>query len=332
MAAPWVAAAVQGGTGLGGTGISAWSAANQNRKNRQFALDQYGRELTDQYTYQVWRDEREDSVWQRQNSYDQQMWDKQNAHNQRLWEQQNQYDSPSAQMQRFRDAGLNPHLIYGQMGNGGSIATAQMDTSATGHSSGTTPHASHRGSPIDWSGLGSSIQSMWDVYQQQVTTDNLKKAGQLADEEIALRQQQKLQTAAQTDNILANTETSKYNLGYQQSIRDLSTTALQESNRGLKIQNDLALQKNERDAALNASNIREAAERVLNMRGQRVNTELDSQLKSMDVQMKSMGIQPGDAIYLRWLSRIIQEASNSEPAQMLQKAWTGENGIINFKK
>lgn len=37
------------------------------------------------------------------------------------WNRQNVYDSPAAQMQRFRDAGLNPDLVYGQMGNGSTM-------------------------------------------------------------------------------------------------------------------------------------------------------------------------------------------------------------------
>lgn len=31
-----------------------------------------------------------------------------------MWRRQNEYNLPSAQMQRFKEAGLNPHLIYGQ--------------------------------------------------------------------------------------------------------------------------------------------------------------------------------------------------------------------------
>lgn len=36
-----------------------------------------------------------------------------------MWNMMNMYNSPAAQMQRFKDAGLNPHLIYGQ-GNSGN--------------------------------------------------------------------------------------------------------------------------------------------------------------------------------------------------------------------
>lgn len=39
-----------------------------------------------------------------------------------MWNMQNLYNSPEAQMARFQQAGLNPHLIYGQ-GNAGNAST-----------------------------------------------------------------------------------------------------------------------------------------------------------------------------------------------------------------
>lgn len=39
------------------------------------------------------------------------------AQNQRLLDEQRAYDSPSASMQRYKDAGLNPHLIYDKGAN-----------------------------------------------------------------------------------------------------------------------------------------------------------------------------------------------------------------------
>lgn len=56
------------------------------------------------------------------------------AQNKQLLAEQRMYDSASAQMQRFKDAGLNPHLIYGDMGGGSSaiqanpLPAAQMDS------------------------------------------------------------------------------------------------------------------------------------------------------------------------------------------------------------
>lgn len=42
-----------------------------------------------------------------------------------MWNQQNLYNSPEAQMQRFKEAGLNPHLIYGQGSSGNASSPPQ---------------------------------------------------------------------------------------------------------------------------------------------------------------------------------------------------------------
>lgn len=47
----------------------------------------------------------------------------QNAYDYMMWEKQNAYNSPATQMQRFREAGLNPNLAY-QMGNPGNASSA----------------------------------------------------------------------------------------------------------------------------------------------------------------------------------------------------------------
>lgn len=51
---------------------------------------------------------------QRNQMFQQGMSDMEFARNVQFWHMQNEYNSPKAQMQRFADAGLNPHLIYGQ--------------------------------------------------------------------------------------------------------------------------------------------------------------------------------------------------------------------------
>lgn len=47
------------------------------------------------------------------------MSDREYANNLAMWNKANAYNTPQAQMQRFKDAGLNPNLIYGQ-GNPGN--------------------------------------------------------------------------------------------------------------------------------------------------------------------------------------------------------------------
>lgn len=44
------------------------------------------------------------------------------------WARETAYNAPSAQMQRYRAAGLNPHLIYGQNDNGYQYQTPDLET------------------------------------------------------------------------------------------------------------------------------------------------------------------------------------------------------------
>ena len=46
------------------------------------------------------------------------------ANNIRLWNMNNAYNTPKAQMQRFKEANLNPNLIYGQTNTATPISTA----------------------------------------------------------------------------------------------------------------------------------------------------------------------------------------------------------------
>lgn len=62
-------------------------------------------------------------------SQDLDMWNRQSNWNREMWELQNEYNLPANQMQRLRDAGLNPNLIYGNAAAGGQAAkieSAQM--------------------------------------------------------------------------------------------------------------------------------------------------------------------------------------------------------------
>jgi len=48
----------------------------------------------------------------------------------KMWHMNNEYNKPIMQMQRFKEAGLNPHLIYGQ-GNSGNSSMASLPQQET---------------------------------------------------------------------------------------------------------------------------------------------------------------------------------------------------------
>ena len=62
-----------------------------------------------------------------QNKYNKEQAALQNQYNIDMWNRQNEYNSPASQMNRLKEAGLNPNLMYGQGSSGNaSSAPAQV--------------------------------------------------------------------------------------------------------------------------------------------------------------------------------------------------------------
>lgn len=87
-----------------GAGATAVGQANLNKKNREFAKEQA----------------------QEQRDWSEKMYNAQNAWNYEQWLRENEYNTPTAQVERLREAGLNP-LFYGLdgTGNAGDLSSAQ---------------------------------------------------------------------------------------------------------------------------------------------------------------------------------------------------------------
>lgn len=84
-----------------------------------------------------------------------------NRYNLEMWNRQNEYNHPKAQMQRLKEAGLNPNLIYGQ-GSGG--ATGQASGAPTFEKLNEQAYT-----PIDMPNTIGALQSFtdWDLKKQQ---------------------------------------------------------------------------------------------------------------------------------------------------------------------
>lgn len=63
----------------------------------------------------------------RRNKLNKEMADYAHKKSLQAWQMQNQYNSPEAQMQRYQEAGLNPHLMYGQGTPGNATGIAQYN-------------------------------------------------------------------------------------------------------------------------------------------------------------------------------------------------------------
>lgn len=230
------------------------------------------------------RQNRESQIWS------QRMYQRQYDDALAFWRMQNEYNSPQAQMARFKEAGLNPNLVYsqGNPGNAGAINTPDVQQPQF--------RVPEFGNAV--SGATSILSNYMDFEIKQAQYDNLlaQNTGILEDNMLK---------HAQRENILQNTKRSIFELQRDSDMLQTYYDAQREQLRQMKAQTDVMLSRNEREAAMNASNLREAAERILNMRGQRLDTERAAELKRLDIELKSLGIQPSDPIYMRFLAQYI---------------------------
>jgi len=82
------------------------------------------------------------------------------------WNRQNQYNSPEAQMVRFKDAGLNPHLIYGQMTTAQPIKAPEAKA---------PNYVAPQANPDDFNILG----RQYSLDAQRLQNENMEKTGAL---------------------------------------------------------------------------------------------------------------------------------------------------------
>lgn len=94
------------------------------------------------------------------------------------WERNNAYNSPAQQMQRFKEAGLNPNLIYGQGNNGNATMIRGADSKAAHVDPVITKYP-------DLSGIFAGFAN---ITKTLVETDNLKAQGDLIQKDILLKQ------------------------------------------------------------------------------------------------------------------------------------------------
>lgn len=230
--------------------------------------------------------------------WNEKMYAQQRADAMQDWKTQNEYNHPSEQMARLRQAGLNPNLVYGK---GADNTASAVRSSSTPSWNPQVPE--HR---------EMSLMSHYDVQMKQAQIDNLRVQNTVATQEAILK-------AASTANLGANTAKTQFDLTMAQDLKETSLEAAKENLRKLTTGIDIDLEKNEREAASNSSSLREAAERILNMRSQRANDsqqrdhikqqienlKTDNRLKELDEQLKKQGIQPTDNLFYRVLGRIL---------------------------
>lgn len=226
------------------------------------------------------------------------------------WNMQNEYNSPKSQMARFTEAGLNKNLIYGSMTDSPMVRS--------GDSGSYHPEAPQ----FD---TGSIMAAYFEAQQKPLQTDNLKKAVEIATEQVKLVQAQTAATLAQGQATATGTDRAKFDLALQQSLLPLTVETAGQQLKKLKADTTFTIDQNIRAAVQNVQSLKEGFIRMSGMLLQNANTEaekknIDQRLKNMqqdnrirqfDEDMLKTGARPGDALWERkameFLSKLYEE-------------------------
>jgi len=215
------------------------------------------------------------------------------------WMRNNAYNTPEAQMQRFKQAGLNPNLIYKQTNESAPVRSTDVK------SWNPTPPQFDLGA-IAQSALFAGV----DLRQKEANTQNTEEA-------VRLNQARIKETEARTLGILeSNKKTSQFNARYNDIVNSQLNVMKWNANRQMADTN-LLFTKNQQMRALFAPTFQKAVEEVTKIRME--NSMIPSQkeflrykihdirndirLKKLDIDLKNQGIYPGDQLWWRLLGR-----------------------------
>jgi len=219
-----IASAISAASSLIGAGLSTYVTNKANAANRQYNADMYARERKD---------------------------------NLEFWRMQNEYNTPAAQMQRMKDAGISPLLPFLSGSGVGASSAGPIKDASTKNYDQKVP---------DLSGIANAgtraIDAMYSLEVKNAQLDNLKAQNNNILTDTALKASNAIRSKTSNEGeVLRNTQFAR--------LMDTSVQAAREGLRQMTMANDweptrqkLMLDQNEMQKASNASNLAEAAERI----------------------------------------------------------------------
>lgn len=214
------------------------------------------------------------------------------------WNMQNEYNSPTSQMARLREAGLNPNLVYGK----GADNTAQAVA-------GQQAPSYQRDQP-DYKSLGSSLFVHADLAMKAAQTDNLKVQNTVLLQDQLLKQ-------AQTAQTMENAATTKQQRDFAASLFPGQLDMQKANIRELNQRTDFQFNDEQRKAAMHSQSMQQGLQNLLKLEIETNNLKLsgeqikktmdaidkDNALRDLDLNLKRMGLQPTDNMFLRILAQ-----------------------------
>lgn len=199
-----------------------------------------------------------------------------------FWNLQNEYNNPTSQMQRLRQAGLNPRLIYGSNASGASGNAESIAPAKAAEYSMPNPLQ--------------DIQQFAEHRKSEATTDNLKVQNTVLEADAALK-------ASQTAKTLSEGASASTKAEIDRELKQTSIDASKEALRKLKQETIGAeLDTTFKDKAL-SNRLEDIALGVSISRATLHGRNLDNQLKQFEKELNDLGLQRSDPWYFRIMGK-----------------------------
>lgn len=223
------------------------------------------------------------------------MWNRQNDLNLANWNRQNEYDSPKAQMQRFKDAGLNPNLVYGQS----TTEAAPIKTSDTPNWS---PHAPQ----IDPKSVGDSINTMYETKVKAATIDNLHEQNKNIVQDTNLKSAQEVATLKQAGYTDQEIQSLQQEIAFRKELNPISLQSAQAGVNKTQADTSYTIQAMHNASAdlinrLKDSSIgrQKTAQEISEIAQRIINLKLEGKEHEFEVELNKMGLTKHDNSIMR---------------------------------
>lgn len=293
-----VAAAIAAGATIASSGANVYAQGRMNKKTREWNDKQYARTRADALAD---------------------------------YETQNTYNSPAAQMQRFREAGLNPNLIYGQSNEGATVRSSD------------TPSWNPRAPEVNLD-PGPALSAYFQTKMQDAQLRNLETVNTVQQQEALLKGAQTQATLASVPNTQASTNRTLWETAQSQSLAPYVLEASKANLAKLSAETQQLLDNNERQAALTANTLQQGVENILLIRLNRLktaaetanteasrseiqarikqieqsieNAKKDNEIKEETLKLLRRGQNPNDPTWMRQLGIFLEKflPSKKEPS------------------
>jgi len=231
------------------------------------------------------------------------------------WQMMNQYNTPAAQMQRLKEAGLNPNLVYGNGADAQSGPIRSVDTKTV------VPQ------PQSFD-LGSIMGSYFDTQIKQAQVDALKAKTTVDETRSALIAQQSAATllGIRRGELKYKQDQELYDISVEFAKERLKNLAQDTKNKGQvfrKLEADITytIDQNTRNWQLQKPRVAQAAQEVLLTIARKNNVNVSTDLLNKQIQIAEQelrsktkqaeiwerGQNPNDPAWQRLLLELIEK-------------------------